>query len=389
MFELIRGLYDDQNREKPAPRPLRYRGIPTYPSEAAYRLFSGSFRPEVSGSDDPFPVFMDSPRSHLVSWLPLADPPRRYLDAAHEVCVTIQGQRAMKATCWNDPVGLSYQSLDRQGMAPCQRSLAVDRGNLLLIDRGARQIVPLNSHWGKVSGPQLVEIALATCDWRSVFEGDAPAVSPKEAFGAVLLYPDDDREIGELATQPFAADYLQDLVEQDKPLAAQVGRAAHLLVSGFDATITTCIRSGSARVCTVLYDHPAYAQRQAQTLWNMYARAQRLESLSHVRMRPRQDNNEVEYSRKYDLSFEWVPFGFYENSDGVRKRIEWLARMLAPGAIAFVVGPPSVADGCRAAKLQVQVITPLLELPTFQMHQTILPRARLKAGAMLYQIARG
>ncbi|MEK7337381.1 MAG: hypothetical protein AAB111_07860, partial [Nitrospirota bacterium] len=34
-FELIRGLYDDQNEGQPSPRPLRYRGIPTYPSEAA------------------------------------------------------------------------------------------------------------------------------------------------------------------------------------------------------------------------------------------------------------------------------------------------------------------------------------------------------------------
>ena len=28
LFELIRGLYDDQNRHAAAPRPLRYRGIP-------------------------------------------------------------------------------------------------------------------------------------------------------------------------------------------------------------------------------------------------------------------------------------------------------------------------------------------------------------------------
>ena len=59
VFELIRGLYDDQNRKQPAPRSLRYRGIPTYPSEAAYRLFNGFFRPEVPGGGDPFPVFMD------------------------------------------------------------------------------------------------------------------------------------------------------------------------------------------------------------------------------------------------------------------------------------------------------------------------------------------
>src|SRR6185312_15388019 len=37
VFELIRGLYDDQAKGYSAPRALRYRGIPTYPSEAAFR----------------------------------------------------------------------------------------------------------------------------------------------------------------------------------------------------------------------------------------------------------------------------------------------------------------------------------------------------------------
>ncbi|MEC4688531.1 MAG: hypothetical protein VST64_09540, partial [Nitrospirota bacterium] len=50
VFELIRGLYDDQNTG--THRPLRYRGIPTYPSEAAFRLFSAFFTPQSpSGSD--------------------------------------------------------------------------------------------------------------------------------------------------------------------------------------------------------------------------------------------------------------------------------------------------------------------------------------------------
>lgn len=387
MFELIRGLYDDQNREKPAPRPLRYRGIPTYPSEQAYRLFSGSFRPEVRSGDDPRSVFMDPPRSHLVTWLPVPDPPRRYFDTANEVCVTIQGQRVVKATCWNDPAGLSYQPFDRLGIAPCQRGLAVDREHLLLMDRGATQAVPLKSNWGKVTEPQSVKADQTADDWTSVFEGDPPAVSPEEAFGAVLFYPDDDREIGELATQPFVADHLQDLIEQERPLAARIERAGRLLISGFDAVVTTCIGSDRVHACTVLYDHPAFARRQAQMWWNNCARAQRLGSLSQVRMKARQDKHERESNQTYDVVYEWMPFALYEKPDGVRGRIEWLRRVLAPGAIAFVVGPSSVADECRVAGLLVHTIIPLAKMPTFQMHQTILPRAQLKTGAMLYRIA--
>ena len=47
VFELIRGLYDDQNESRPTALALRYRGIPTYPSEAAFRLFSQFFVPHA------------------------------------------------------------------------------------------------------------------------------------------------------------------------------------------------------------------------------------------------------------------------------------------------------------------------------------------------------
>ncbi len=387
MFELIRGLYDDQNREKPAPRPLRYRGIPTYPSEAAYRLFSGSFRPQVPDGGDPFPVFMDPPRSHLVTWLPAPDPPRRHFDVTHKLCVTIQGQRVVKATCWDDPAGLSYQPFDQRGTAPCQRGVAVDQENLVLMDRGARQVVPLKPNWGKVTEPQSIRAAQTVVEWTSVFGGVAPSVSPEQAFGAVLLYPDDDREIGELETQPFVADYLQDLIEQDRPLAAQVGRAGRLLISGFDVAITTCIGSDHPRACTVFYDYPAFAQRQAQMLWNTWSRAQRLEWLPQVRMRSRADKDGEGSNQRYDLVYEWTPFRLYDKPDAIMTRIQLVAQMLLPGGVAFVVGPPTVADGCRAAGVQVQAITPVATLPTFRMHQSILPRAQLKPGVMLYQIA--
>ena len=60
VFELIRGLYDDQNEGKPNPRPLRYRGIPTYPSEAAFRLFSSFFTPQAPGGGSPVHTLHES-----------------------------------------------------------------------------------------------------------------------------------------------------------------------------------------------------------------------------------------------------------------------------------------------------------------------------------------
>ena len=388
LFELIRGLYDDQNREKPVPRSLRYRGIPTYPSEAAYRLFSNFFSPQLTAGGDPFPVFMDAPRSHLVTWMPVPDPPRRHVDVTQHLRVTIQGQRMLKATRWDDPAGLSYQPFDRRGQAPCRRGLVIDHGQLLLNDRGTTQAIRMPDNWGPVAGPSIPGAAQSNADWASVFGGTPPRVSPGEAFGAVLFYPDDEREIGDLATQPFVADYLQDLIEQDRALAARVGRAEHQLIIGFDAAITTCIGSDRQRAYMVLYDHPAFAQRQAQMLWNQLARAQRLDWLSHVRMRPRIDAAGEGSRQSYDFAYEWTPFNLYEKPDAVTQRMQQLAGELSPGGVAFIVGPPSIADGCRTAGVRMQAITPVASLPTFRMHQSVLPRAQLKPGIMLYQISR-
>src|SRR5215475_6784927 len=90
-FELIRGLYDDQNEDQPIPRPLRYRGIPTYPSEAAFRLFSSFFTPQAPNGNTPLMFFMNPEQSHQVIWLPAVAPPVRYFHQRAEACLTFHG----------------------------------------------------------------------------------------------------------------------------------------------------------------------------------------------------------------------------------------------------------------------------------------------------------
>src|SRR2546430_7444455 len=116
-FELIRGLYDDQTAGGP-PRPLRYRGIPTYPSPQAFQLFSTYFVPEETGGADPFPLFMDPRRSAEVIWKPRPDLPRRYLDFAQGVCVTVVGGALQKVTKLNDSVPVPYTRPRKDGWAP-------------------------------------------------------------------------------------------------------------------------------------------------------------------------------------------------------------------------------------------------------------------------------
>ena len=110
VFELIRGLYDDQHEGKATPRPLRYRGIPTYPSEAAFRLFSSFFTPQAPDENDPFTLFMNPERSNRVTWLPAGTPPTRYFDEHAGACLTLQGGVLRKVTVASDSAGLSYIS---------------------------------------------------------------------------------------------------------------------------------------------------------------------------------------------------------------------------------------------------------------------------------------
>src|SRR5690349_19245631 len=97
-FELIRGLYDDQNEGKTSSLPLRYRGIPTYPSEAAFRLFSSFFVPRAPHAKDIFSLFMDPAKAHQVEWFPSPTPPRRYFDISAGCCLTVQGGVLKKVT---------------------------------------------------------------------------------------------------------------------------------------------------------------------------------------------------------------------------------------------------------------------------------------------------
>nr|MBI3614332.1 hypothetical protein [Nitrospirota bacterium] len=385
-FELIRGLYDDQNEGQAQPLPLRYRGIPTYPSEAAYRLFSAFFTPRLPRGGDPLPIFMDQSRSHEVLWLPAADPPRRYFDQAHRLCLTIKGEVVQKVTQADDPAGLPFVKPAPNGFAPCERRVTVGGGALRLHDGNATASIPLRPAWGKIE-----EMAgssggarPAGKGWQSLFGGQFPPVEPAQAFSAVLIYPDDDREVGELESQPFVADYLQDLIEQVAELSSRVGRSATVLIDGFDAAVTTCMRLDGPRAYTVLYRHQAFAQKQAQLLWNHLAQSSHLDWLSRFAFLPAAGQDESAYRQPYDVLFAWTPFADFARPERLQEGSRRIAAALRPGGLAFLVGPASAQRHLAPAGLTILQQTPVEQLPTFAMHQSILPKARLKPDLMLH-----
>jgi hypothetical protein len=381
-FELIRGLYDDQNEGHAQPLPLRYRGIPTYPSEAAFRLFSACFVPKTSDGRKPFEVFMDASQSNQVTWLPSSDPPRRYYDTPRSLCVTIKGEAVQKVTLADDPVGVSYINAQQSRGA---RRVGAAKGSLILMDGTQCIEVAINPSWGAL-GDIPISPSAYPFSWRHLFSGAPPCVSPAEAFAAVLLYPEDATEIGEAASHPFVADYVQDVIEDSPQLSAMQAQARRVLVDNFDGALHTCVSLTTEKNHSVLYTRPALAQRQAYLLWNTAAQIGRFDALAHVRLMPAEINRTTMYRERYDWIYCWVPFSCFNDPHELRGMASALRHALKPGGLAFVIGPESMADTLTSHMLRIVQIESVDTLPTFRMHQTILPQSRLKANLTLFHV---
>ncbi len=387
-FELIRGLYDDQNEGRPHPLALRYRGMPTYPSEAAYRLFSSFFIPQAPPSGDPYTLFMDQTRSHQVSWLPSPAPPLRYFDREQRCCLTFQGGRLLKATFADDPTGLPYAGPKSKGFASCDRTAVITGSRLIVRDRQEERIVPLTlprRSQDSATGPN----PMSPVDWRSLFPQGIPPVPPHEAFGAVLLYPNDDMEIDEVAAQPFVADYLQDLSEQDRDFGALLARAERVLIENGDAVAATCMAFDRPRDYLVRVRLPAFAQKQAQQVWNVCAELDRWDWLKRIRFVPIAPwQLDPTLHSSFDIAYVWVSTAVGEDRLQLLTLVKELRLTLRSGARAFAVGPASLSGIWGTAGLRTAWQEPVEQLPTFRMHRTILPKARLKPGLTLYCVAK-
>jgi len=385
VFELIRGLYDDQNEGKPTPRPLRYRGIPTYPSEAAFRLFSSFFTPQVPGGSNPFTLFMNPERSHQVIWLPAGAPPIRYFDQRAGTCLTLQAGSLHKVTVASDSTGLSYLSPKGRRYVPCDRSAEIAGAHVILKDRDHETTLAVTLPQGSLeqSGES---VDMSPVDWRSVFVRGVPLIPPADAYGAVLLYPEDESEIGESAAQAFVADYIQDIGERDREIGAVLSRAQRVLIQNGDAVIATCITFDRPRDYTVLVRYPAFAQKQAQQLWGICAELQRWDWLSHIRFLSDDGLYNREAAHSYDLVYYWVRYDSGDEAVGLAERMNGISRILRGGGNAFVIGPEQLGQHGESHGLHVCWEEPVEQLPTFLMHRTILPKAKLRAGLTLFHM---
>ncbi len=385
VFEFIRGLYDDQNEGSQSPRPLRYRGIPAYPSEAAFRLFSNFFTPQASCGTNPFTLFMNQERSNQITWLPAGILPVRYFDQSSGACLTLQGGLLHKVTLASDVAGLSYMSAKGRRMLPCDRSAEIAQGQVILKERERQTPLPVTLPHESREEPD-ASVAMSPVDWRSVFVQGVPVISPAEAYGAVLLYPEDESEINERAAQPFVADYLHDRGEQDREIGAALSHAEQVLIDNGDAVIATCVLFDRPRDYMVRIHAAALAQKQAQQLWTVCAEMQRWDWLSRIRFLPVNASQDQAVPPLYDLIYWWIPYGDGEQPARLAEGMKEMARTLRGGGNAFVVGPAQLGRHGSSTGLHVCWEEPVEQLPTFRMHRTILPKAKLRAGLTLFHL---
>jgi len=300
--------------------------------------------------------------------------------------VTVVDKLVRKVTCSNDATGLSYVPVDPRRMAPCQRTVGVEAGVLVLRDERKERRLSLGAAFTFLQDSPQPEAEPVPITWRDFFAGSPPEVSPREAFGAVLLYPEDETVIDHLATQPFVADYLHDVLDDSAAAPSfPAGQAERTLIEGFDACLYTLLDTDHAREQLALYDHPAFAQKQAQALWNRIAQANRFEAGRTIRLLPSKEARKAAYERTYGLIYRFIAFPQFENPAGLSQIAAEVHHGLSRGGCAFVVGPPSFA-GISAPRFQVLERLPVEALPTFQMHRSILPKARLRPGLTLYRL---
>jgi len=371
-FELIRGLYDDQNLQTRL--PLRYRGIPVYPSDGAFRLFSAFFTPSTHTAESPREVFLKPERSQEVQWYPSQHYPVRYLDEDQRLGVTVQNHDLQKVTCWDDSAGLSFLAVPESGWFPSDgRGALVNSQELVLYDGGQVNLYRVRPSWQLSKAVPFPQRQQPISSWRDFFPHDPPRLTPAQAFSTVLLYPDTQEEIGEKESQPFVFDFLDDFLEEHPEMLRKRGGAERILLSHCEAALGSCLKWDRPQQYTLWYFWPEFSQKYAQQIWNTLNRANRLAWIRNIQFLEFNECLLNGQSSAYDFIYLWLPFSDYGHPIRMEQWTKFLATRLSFGGIGCVAGPTSLAEIFQRRRLQVVHAEQGTALPTFRIHQTILP----------------
>jgi hypothetical protein len=113
---------------------------------------------------------------------------------------------------------------------------------------------------------------------------------------------------------------------------------------------------------------------------------QRWDWFSHIRFVPAEGAGDQGAPSSYDLVYRWVASEAGRSPVRLAERMKEIGQALRRGGHAFVVGPALLGRQVGAHGLHVCWEEPVEQLPTFRMHRTILPKARLRAGLTLFHM---
>lgn len=380
VFEFIWGLLDDQSTPI---EPLRYRGLPTYPSQEAFNIFSAFFVPTGPKGEDIMDVFMDAYRSHEITWLPRKDPPWRYFSEKNQVCLTVQDHFLYKVAAYNDPAAIPYINRARGAHASCQRELQVKGSTLHLLDADTHREITLEPSW-QISQDPVVHQQQHPFGWKKFFKDKPPQTDLVKSIFTLPIYPEGDSEIDEASVQPMALDQMFFYMELCPDMPDKLQKVRRVLIHTLDAVISGCIDCTAEREYTVLYDSAEFAQKNAQLLWDYAARCDQLGNLQKVAFLRESEHVESSYREKYDMIFKWIPFVYYQEKEICEQILCALVSALNPRGLLFLAGPAPIAGLIESCGLKNLYSDAVMDMPFFQQHRKMCPENRVNPSLTVF-----
>ena len=373
VFEFIWGIYNDQSREEELP-PLRYRGLPTYPSKEAFNIFSAFFEPQGPEGKDIKKIFMDPMTSHEITWTPQKHAPARYFSDSHKIVITAQDGYLYKVTVYDDPITFPFINCGGVKKPPIEREVTVGTQTFSLVEGELGREIPFDPIWRL--RPQTDPTKMqpkSPFTWKWFFNGEPPAVDPVKAQYTVPFYPEGAADIDESSLQPMVLDQMFHYMEMVPAMPHRLEKINKVLIHTFDTVLAGCIDCTQEREYTVLYSDPEFAQKNAQLLWNYAASRDQLKNLEKVSFLPEKDHIADAYSSKYGLIFKWLPFMYHQDREACENMLKTLSGALLPGGFLYLIGPRPLEGLFEHYGLDKLYNDPVYNMPFFRQHLKMCP----------------
>ena len=384
VFEFIWGIYNDQSREEELP-PLRYRGLPTYPSKEAFNIFSAFFEPKEPEGKNIKTVFLDPQTSHEITWTPQKHPPVRYFSEQQQVAITAQDGYLYKVTVFDDPITFPYTNCGGVRKPPIQREVRVGTQTFTLLEGENGREILFEPSWEL--RPQTYSTKLQDkhpFTWKWFFNGEPPKVDPVKSIYTVPFYPEGQADIEESSIQPMVLDQIFHYMEMAPGMPAKLEKMESVLIHTFDTVLAGCIDSSKDRIYTVLYSDPEFAQKNAQLLWNYAVSRNQLSNLERVSFLEEKEHIQDTYSQKYDLIFKWIPFMYHQDREACESMLVALSEALLPGGFMFLIGPRQLQGLFDHYKLDALYNDPVYNMPFFRQHLKMCPENQVNPDLVVY-----